>query len=114
MAMKPAVLRQLRARDLRCMHCGSDVDLVPHHRKNRGAGGSKSRENDITNVMLICAMYNGLMEADARVAAQAREWGHKLRSWQDTWNPVYDFGDGRWYRLEQDGTKTETTDEVPF
>jgi len=114
MAMKPAVLRQLRARDLRCMHCGSDVDLVPHHRKNRGAGGSKSRENDITNVMLICAMYNGLMEADARVAQQARDWGHKLRSWQDTWNPVYDFGDGRWYRLEQDGTKTETTDEVPF
>jgi hypothetical protein len=54
------------------------------------------------------------MEANARVAAQAREWGHKLRSWQDTWNPVYDFGDGRWYRLEQDGTKTETTDEVPF
>jgi hypothetical protein len=115
MAMKPAVLRQLHARDPWCMHCGSDVDLVPHHRKNRGAGGSKSRENDVTNVMLICALYNGLMESDADVAQQARDWGHKLRSWQDTFNPVFDFPSGRWYRLTPDGGRTETTrDAVPF
>lgn len=115
MALKPAFLKQLHRRDQWCWHCGSDVDLVPHHRKNRQAGGSKSREQDITNVILVCALYNGAMESSAEVAAQARKWGHKLRSWQDTFNPVFDFVSGRWYRLNSDGGKTETTeDSVPF
>lgn len=115
MALAKKRLKQLQDRDDHCWHCGADGELlVPHHRKNRGAGGSKSRENDITNLMMICAAWNGSIESSAEDAAAARSAGHKLRSWQDTWNPVYDFGDGRWYRLEQDGTKTETTDEVPF
>ena len=115
MAMKPVVRKQLNARDPYCIHCGTDVDLVPHHRKNRGAGGSKSRENDVTNCLMICALYNGAMESDANVAQQARDWGHKLRSWQDTFNPVFDNVTGRWYRLTQEGTKEETEqDSVPF
>jgi hypothetical protein len=115
MAMKPAVLRQLRARDQHCWHCGVEEDLVPHHRKNRQAGGSKSRENDITNLMLICALWNGQMESSADDAQKARDWGHKLRSWQDTFNPVFDNVTGRWYRLTQEGAKEETDkDSVPF
>jgi hypothetical protein len=55
------------------------------------------------------------MESDANVAQQARDWGHKLRSWQDTFNPVFDNVTGRWYRLTQEGTKEETEqDSVPF
>lgn len=115
MALAKKTLKQLRDRDDHCWHCGAEGELlVPHHRKNRQAGGSKNRENDITNLMMICAGWNGRIESSAEHAAAARSVGHKLRSWQDTWNPVYDFQDGRWYRLEQDGTKTETTDEVPF
>lgn len=115
MAMKPAVLKLLRERDQCCWHCGTDVDLVPHHRKNRQAGGSKERENDVTNCIFICALWNGAMESDADDAERARRWGHKLRSWQDTFNPVFDFTTNRWYRLNPDGGKTETTeDAVPF
>lgn len=113
--MKPVTLKQVRARDQHCWHCGIEDDLVPHHRKNRQAGGSKSRENDVTNIILVCALWNGQMESSADDAEKARSSGHKLRSWQDTFNPVFDFVSGRWYRLTPDGGKTETLeDQVPF
>jgi len=32
---------QLEKRDPYCVHCGETTDLVIHHRKNRGMGGSK-------------------------------------------------------------------------
>lgn len=115
MALKPALLKQLRARDQCCWHCGDDTDLVPHHRKNRQAGGSKQREQDVTNIILICALWNGAMESSADDANAARSAGHKLRSWQSTFNPVYDMPSGRWYRLTSDGGKVETVeDDIPF
>ena len=115
MALKPALLKQLRARDQCCWHCEDDTDLVPHHRKNRQAGGSKQREQDVTNIILICALWNGAMESSADDANAARSAGHKLRSWQSTFNPVYDMPSGRWYRLTSDGGKVETVeDDIPF
>ena len=114
-ALKPALLKQLRSRDQWCWHCGADTDLVPHHRKNRQAGGSKQREQDVTNIVLVCALWNGAMESDADMAEKARHYGHKLRSWQATHNPVCDIPSGRWYRLTSDGGKVETVeDDIPF
>jgi len=55
------------------------------------------------------------MEADADMAQKARDYGHKLRSWQATFNPVCDIPSGRWYRLTSDGGKVETVeDDIPF
>lgn len=113
--IKTRILKQLRERDQECWHCGTEgATLVPHHRKNRGHGGSKDRENDITNLILICSAWNTIIESDAERAHEARAKGHKLRSWQTTDTPVYHFGRGRWYRLEEDGTATDTLDRVLF
>lgn len=88
--------------------------LVPHHRKNRGAGGSKVLENDITNLILICAGWNGSIESDATNATVARNFGQKLRSWQSTSEPVYDLTNGLWYCLTSDGQKVEVDTHNTF
>jgi hypothetical protein len=63
----------------------------------------------------FCALWNGAMESDADMAEKARHYGHKLRSWQDPFNPVCDIPSGRWYRLTSDGGKVETVeDDIPF
>ena len=77
---------------------------MPHHRMNRGSGGRKSLDR-LDNLMLVCARYNGLMESDAVVARDAREFGHKLSSWQDFSNPVFDQFDLSWWELTEDGLK---------
>ena len=100
----PAKIRKLiEQRDECCWHCGTHVDLVVHHRKNRGMGGSKLLDTP-DNLMLICALYNGAMEADAGVARSARQWGHKLPGWESTGNAVFQVGGGWWYLLP-DGSK---------
>jgi hypothetical protein len=65
--------------------------------------------------MMVCAVYNGLMESDARVAASARGWGHKLAVWESLSHPVFDRGLFRWFVLLPDGAKvlTEWSDK-PF
>ena len=45
------------------------------------------------------------MESDAEVAHDAREFGHKLASWQDFSNPVFDQFDLSWWELTPDGLK---------
>lgn len=54
-------------------------ELVVHHRRGRGMGGSKTR-NRIANALLICSVGNGLLESDADFAALARRNGWLLRS----------------------------------
>lgn len=93
-------------RDTHCWHCGTELDLVPHHRKNRGAGGSKLLDT-LDNLMLVCAVYNGAMESDANVAQKAREYGHKLRSWENMKRPVFDIPTSTWYLLDEKGEKHE-------
>lgn len=51
--------------------------LVPQHRQNRGMGGSKAGMT-ITNLVWLCAEFNGLIEADARVARVAVWRGIKV------------------------------------
>lgn len=116
MALNKKVLAALRKRDDHCWHCGAgDEYLVPHHRKNRQAGGSKERENDITNLLLICAYWNGIIESQAVHAYTARMYGQKLRSWEQTDKAVYDAYENRWYRLTPEGNKVSmTNDDKPF
>jgi hypothetical protein len=104
MTLSPYIRRKLEQRDPYCLHCGETDDLVIHHRKNRGMGGSKLLDV-YENLLRVCNYYNGQMEADSQVAEQAREWGHKLESWQGFNELVYDRCDGEWYELKPDGTK---------
>ena len=101
------IRRLLKQRDSHCWDCGTDQDLVPHHRQNRGAGGRKSLDR-LDNLILVCATYNGLMESDAAVASQARDFGHKLQSWNEFSDPVFDQFDLSWWILTEDGSKIQT------
>jgi len=67
-------------------------------------GGSKLLDT-LDNLMMVCAIYNGEMEGVARVAAEARLWGHKLPVWEDTGRPVFDAPGFGWWRLLPDGTR---------
>lgn len=51
--------------------------LVPHHRQNRGMGGSRDG-NNLANLVWLCAEMNGFIEADARAAWAARRRGVKV------------------------------------
>jgi hypothetical protein len=90
-------LALLRKRDSGCWHCGVD-ETVPHHRLNRGMGGSPSLDR-LSNVILICATYSA-------IASKGREQGHKLRMGADpSKSPVFDANDGEWYLLDDLGNR---------
>lgn len=99
-------LALLIARDPYCPHCGLGMPyLVPHHRKNRGMGGSKLLNNP-ANLLMVCADLNGKMEQQSQVAEDARLYGWKLKSWEDPLEvPVYDAWSGQVYKLKDDYTK---------
>jgi hypothetical protein len=102
--LKKSLLKTLINRDDHCWHCGTETDLVPHHRKNRGAGGSKLLDH-CANLLMVCSHYNFLMEADASVAAQARVYKHKLRQTDTFYEPVFDRLLGVWFILDKEGNK---------
>lgn len=112
MALTRKQLITLRSRDAYCWHCGSDDTLVPHHRRNRAMGGSKLLDR-LDNLMLVCSEYNGLMESDAVIARDAREFGHKLGQWHGFEMPVFDQTTRIWYLLNKDGSK-EITDPPSY
>jgi len=66
-------------RDRGCVHCGDIATAVPHHRLNRGMGGSKKRDVP-SNIVALCATVNGLVESDTEWLLLAREMGWKLRA----------------------------------
>ncbi len=109
--IKPSIRKQLEARDEWCWHCGEHNDLVIHHRRNRGMGGTKGKQAAITNgcqnLIRVCAQYNFEMESNATVGAAARGWGHKLPMWEDLEHPVFDCTKFVWYVLTTDGRKVE-------
>ena len=104
--MKAADTRKLRERDLWCWHCGDSDNLVPHHIQNRGMGGSKVLDN-LQNVILVCAEYNGRMESDSLIAGYARDNGHKSSKFSAPGHPILDTTRSTWYTLDKAGNKTE-------
>lgn len=105
--MKPKEFAKLVERDRYCLHCGEVEAISPNHRINRGMGGSKLR-NQPSNYVLICSILNGLIESDHRWANLAEDYGWKLRSWEDTLTiGVFDQMSGKWFRLNDDFTRTE-------
>jgi len=104
--MKNAQLNKLRKRDSYCWHCGTTDTLVPHHRANRGMGGSKSLDT-LQNIILVCADFNGRMESDAAVATWARDLGLKLSKFANPGEPVFDNYLHTWFVLDEMGNKTE-------
>ena len=104
MAITVKLRKLILMRDDHCWHCGVEEDLVPHHRINRGMGGSKLLDT-LDNLMMVCGLYNGAMESDVAVARQARAWNHKLPVWEDTGRPVFDAPGFGWWRLLPDGTR---------
>jgi 5-methylcytosine-specific restriction endonuclease McrA len=112
MALPKKTVELLRRRDPHCYHCGQTEDLVPHHRKNKGMGGSKLLDTP-DNLMMVCSRYNGDMESNPRVAQQARAWNHKLPVWESTDWPVFDMAGGWWFLL-RDGNRVRMTGDIPF
>lgn len=63
-----------------CSLCGQvfqDGQLVPHHRANRGFGGSPISDRP-SNILSLCALCNGLIESDPVAAGKARLLGIKI------------------------------------
>lgn len=105
--MKPQEFHKYLQRDQRCYHCGEMYDLIPHHRSNRGMGGSQVA-NKPSNIISMCAAINDLMESNAKMAEVAREFGWKLSRYENTLiRPVYDASTGFWFRLD-DNYKRES------
>jgi hypothetical protein len=87
-------------RDGGCWHCGDSTTAIPHHRLNRGMGGSKARDEP-SNVIVMCSNVNGLMESDPIMAQMARDWGWKLESWQNPAEvPVFNATQNEWFLVK--------------
>lgn len=98
------------ARDLHCpCGCtGMEDTLVPHHRANRGMGGSQLLDRP-ANIIVVCAWLNYAMESDPKVAAMARANGWKLNRWEapeDT--PFFDRGTELWWQIDNEFNRVTT------
>ncbi|MDQ5860649.1 MAG: hypothetical protein M3536_00090 [Actinomycetota bacterium] len=98
------------ARDLHCV-CGCvgrEDTLVPQHRINRGLGGSKVLDRP-ANVIVMCSLVNGRIEADSKWAGAAREYGWKLSRWESPEEtPFYDLATGTWNLIDNLYRRTTT------
>lgn len=100
--MTPREFRKYLDRDSgTCWHCGTTETLVPQHRAGRGMGGSKKQTP--ANVIVLCALFNGLIESDAKAAGMALRYGWKLSRYEKPVDrPVYNIVSGLWYFLNDD------------
>lgn len=104
---------RLVERDHACLHCGETEAIAPNHRANRGMGGKNSRAERPSNLVVICSILNGQIEADHRWAQMAKDYGWKLESWEDPLTvPVMNFNIGKWVLLDDEyGTKVVMQEE---
>jgi hypothetical protein len=106
--MNAKQFRRYLDRDGGCVHCGETEAVAPHHRANRGAGGSRSRDVP-SNIVVLCSYMNGLIESNASAAEAARGKGWKLSSWESPaevplWNAIF----GEWQLLDDNYGTTNT------
>lgn len=100
--MRPKQFAKYLERDLGCVHCGDTEAVAPHHRINRGMGGSASLDTP-SNIIVLCSVINGLLESDPRWAELGREYGWKLQRWQSPASePVYYLRLDAWFQLDDD------------
>lgn len=65
-------------------------------------GGSKARHRP-SNIVVMCHWLNSEIESNAAVAADARDRGWKLASWQNpATTPVYDYSTRAWWLLDDE------------
>jgi hypothetical protein len=74
--------RKYLDRDGGCVHCGEMEAVAPHHRINRGMGGSKALDK-ASNIIVMCSVMNTAMESSERQATIARLYGWKMRPWEN-------------------------------
>jgi hypothetical protein len=108
--MKFSEFQKYLYRDFGCIHCGEVEAVSPHHRLNRGMGGSKHRNNP-ANIIILCSWLNSALESDAKIAEKARGLGWKLSAGQDStkvavWYPKY----LSWFRLDDNFTRELVSD----
>lgn len=106
--MNSKQFRKFLDRDQYCYHCGSSGDdLVPQHRSNRGMGGGGS--NQPSNIIVLCAAANGLLESDPDFAAVGLSNGWKISRWGDSLSePVFDRSRGIWWLLDDSFGRWQT------
>jgi hypothetical protein len=98
--MTPKQFQKYLDRDGGCIHCGIDDAVSPHHRANRGMGGSKARDVP-SNIVVLCSWMNGLVESSALHAHHARLAGWKLWSTEDPKRiPLWDANIAEWVLLD--------------
>lgn len=104
--------RRYLDRDEGCIHCGELEAVAPHHRLNRGMGGSKLRDEP-ANIVVLCSVINGLIESDAVWALIARQWGWKLRPYEDPLEKwIWYSRVGEWYLLDNDYGRVSVADHT--
>lgn len=98
--LTPKQFQKYADRDQGCVHCGTTEAIVPHHRANRGMGGSKARDVP-SNIVAMCSTFNGLMESSAAHAQTAREYGWKLSTHDDPESkPIWYAIHQKWFMLD--------------
>lgn len=103
--MTPKEFQKFLDRDKWCLHCGAVDGLAPNHRANRGHGGSKRAELP-SNVVVLCSLFNGLIESDSKAAVMAKRFGWKISRYDNPREmPVFDTQTGEWFFLNDDYTR---------
>lgn len=60
------------SRDTSCIVCGEPFQLQIHHRRPRGAGGTKRPETNLpANLVLLCLEHHAWVESNRDVARQS-------------------------------------------
>ena len=88
---------------------GATTGLVPHHRRNRGMGGSTLPDRHaLSGILSACRECNSALEDQACAAFYANGWKVRHGAASPADIPVL-YPDGRWYLLNDSGTLTEVT-----
>jgi hypothetical protein len=63
----------------------------------------------MSNVIVLCAVANGLLESDSQFAQVGRDNGWKISRYEDPEQvPVRDLSQGTWWLLQDDGSRQVT------